>query len=208
MACVTTACLIHSISVKWGLKLQNALGVIKLFIVLIIVIAGWAALAGVTQLEEAPDNFTNAFAGTTSDANAIVAALYSVIWSFIGYSNANYALRETKNPVRTLKIAAPTALTAIAVIYMVSLRVTGSSILMLIFLPQFCNIAYFAGVPRAELLSSGSAVSANFFRNVMGGPAAQVLSAFVALSAFGNVLSVVFSQARIVQELGKPRRVQ
>ncbi|KAM3417993.1 hypothetical protein BST61_g6204 [Cercospora zeina] len=185
MACVTTACVIHATNVKLGLKLQNFLGFIKLLIVLIIVVAGWAALAGVTKLETKPDNFTNAFAGTTNDANAIVAALYSVIWSFIGYSNANYALRETKDPVRTLKIAAPTALTAISVIYM------------------FCNIAYFAGVPRDQLLTSGSAVSANFFRNVMGGPAARALSVFVALSAFGNVLSVVFSQARIVQELGR-----
>jgi amino acid transporter len=48
----------------------------------------------------------------------VVTALYNVIWSYIGYSNANYALSETKNPVRTLKIAAPTALISVAVIYM------------------------------------------------------------------------------------------
>lgn len=120
MACVTTACVIHGVSVKWGLRLQNFLGIIKLAIVMIIVIAGWCALAGVTQLEIAPDNFSNAFEGTTNDANSIVAALYSVIWSFIGYTNANYALRETKDPVKTLKVAAPSALGAISVIYMVS----------------------------------------------------------------------------------------
>lgn len=45
-------------------------------------------------------------------------ALYNVIWSYIGYSNANYALSETKNPIRTLKIAAPSALIAVSVIYM------------------------------------------------------------------------------------------
>ena len=48
MACVSTACLIHATSVRMGLKLQNALGLIKLLIVLMIVVAGWAALAGVT----------------------------------------------------------------------------------------------------------------------------------------------------------------
>lgn len=48
----------------------------------------------------------------------VVTALYNVIWSYIGYSNANYALSETKNPIRTLKIAAPAALTSVAVIYM------------------------------------------------------------------------------------------
>lgn len=34
------------------------------------------------------------------------------------YSNVNYALSETKNPVRTLKIAAPVALGSVAVMYM------------------------------------------------------------------------------------------
>lgn len=48
----------------------------------------------------------------------VVTALYNVIWSYIGYSNANYALSETRNPVRTLKIAAPTALIGVAIIYM------------------------------------------------------------------------------------------
>lgn len=45
-------------------------------------------------------------------------ALYNIIWSYIGYSNANYALSETKNPVRTLKIAGPLALSSVAVLYM------------------------------------------------------------------------------------------
>lgn len=47
-------------------------------------------------------------------------ALYNVIWSYIGYSNANYALAETKNPVKTLKIAAPAALAIVAVLYMLA----------------------------------------------------------------------------------------
>lgn len=48
----------------------------------------------------------------------MVTALYNVIWSYIGYSNANYALSETKNPVRTLKIAAPLALGLVSILYM------------------------------------------------------------------------------------------
>jgi amino acid transporter len=48
----------------------------------------------------------------------IVTALYNVIWSYIGYSNANYALSETKNPVRTIKRAAPAALILVSILYM------------------------------------------------------------------------------------------
>ncbi|KAF2718141.1 putative methionine permease [Polychaeton citri CBS 116435] len=184
LACITSAFLIHGLALKWGLRLQNLLGIIKLVIILIIVVSGWAALGGALKIEK-PHNFDNAFEGTTGSAYGVVTALYNVIWSYIGYSNANYALSETKNPVKTLKFAAPLALGSVSVLYML------------------CNIAYFAAVPKEEILSSGRILAASFFRNVFGKQAERALSVFVALSAFGNVLSVIFSQGRLVQELGR-----
>lgn len=89
LACITAAFLIHSVALKWGIHLQNFLGIIKLLVILVIVVAGWAALAGHVRVEQ-PHNFTNAFEGTTGSGYGIVMALYNVIWSFIGYSNANY----------------------------------------------------------------------------------------------------------------------
>ena len=65
------------------------------------------------------------------------------------------------------------------------------------------NIAYFAAVPRDDIINSGRILAASFFRNVMGEQAERALCVFVALSAFGNVMSVIFSQGRIVQELGR-----
>ncbi|KAK2752729.1 hypothetical protein FQN55_005858 [Onygenales sp. PD_40] len=184
LACITAAFLIHGLALKWGLRLQNFLGVIKLLVIIVIVVAGWAALGGALKIEK-PNNFENAFEGTTGSAYGVVTALYNVIWSFIGYSNANYALSETKNPVRTLKIAAPLALGIVSILYILA------------------NVAYFAAVPKEEILSSGRVLAASFFRNVFGPQAERALSVFVALSAFGNVLSVIFSQGRLVQELGR-----
>lgn len=184
LACITTAFLIHGLALKWGLRLQNLLGTIKLGIILLIVVCGWVALAGGLKIDK-PHNFDNAFKGTTGSAYGVVTALYNVIWSYIGYSNANYALSETKNPVKTLKLAAPLALGTVAVLYM------------------FVNIAYFAAVPAEEIVSSKRLIAASLFRNVLGPNAERALSVFVALSAFGNVLSVIFSQGRLVQELGR-----
>jgi amino acid transporter len=62
----------------------------------------------------------------------IVTALYNVIWSYIGYSNANYALSEAKDPVKVLKRAAPAALILVSILYMlvnVSLLLLSSAIL-------------------------------------------------------------------------------
>jgi amino acid transporter len=184
LACLTTAFLIHGTALKWGLRLQNFIGYVKVGIILLIIVTGWVALAGHLRIPK-PNNFSNAFEGTTGSAYGIVTSLYNITYSFIGYSNANYALSETKNPVRTLKIALPLAIGAITILYML------------------VNVAYFAGVPKEDILTSGRLVAANLFRNVMGEKAERALSVFIALSCFGNVLSVIFSQGRLVQELGR-----
>lgn len=61
---------------------------------------------------------------------------------------------------------------------------------------MFVNIAYFAAVSKEEILSSGQILAAVFFKNMFGKSAERAMSVFVALSAFGNVLSVLFSQGR------------
>lgn len=61
---------------------------------------------------------------------------------------------------------------------------------------MLANVAYFAAVPKQQMLDSGGVVAAAFFGNMFGKQAEKVISVFVALSAFGNVLSVIFSQGR------------
>jgi amino acid transporter len=61
---------------------------------------------------------------------------------------------------------------------------------------MFVNIAYFAAVPKEQMLDSGTLVAAAFFGNMFGKQAERAMSVLVALSAFGNVLSVIFSQGR------------
>lgn len=184
---ITFAFLLNGLHVKSGLYLANALGVFKVVIVLFISITGWVALGGGIKTKgfEATHNLTNAFEGTTPTGYGIVNALYNVIWSYVGYSNANYALGEIKNPVRVLKIAAPSALLIITVLYIL------------------VNIAYYAVVPAEEIRSSGRIVVASFFKYAFGESAEKAASVFVALSTLGNVLSVIFSQGRIVQQLGR-----
>ena len=89
LACLSTAFLVHALALKWGLRLVNLLGIVKLVIIVFIAITGWAALAGHTKIDP-PHNFRNAFEGTKGSGYSVVMALYNVIWSFIGYSNANY----------------------------------------------------------------------------------------------------------------------
>lgn len=43
LACITAAFLVHSFSVKWGLRLQNFLGIIKLLILILIIVSGFVS---------------------------------------------------------------------------------------------------------------------------------------------------------------------
>ncbi|KAI5962187.1 MUP1 [Candida pseudojiufengensis] len=187
VAIITFAFLINAINVKAGLFLANALGVFKIAIVLFISVTGWVALGGgiKTNNFQPTGNFHNAFSGPAPTGFGVVNALYNVIWSYVGYSNANYALGEIKNPHKVLRVAAPTAFIGLAIIYM------------------FVYIAYFAVVPKEEIASSGRIVAASFFKYAFGDTAEKAASVFVALSAWANVMSVIFSQGRIIQQLGR-----
>jgi len=121
VAVITFALLVHGIVPKWGIRFQNLLGIFKIAVLLVIIISGFVALGGhVKSGAPHPSNFKNAFAGTKSDANSFVNAMYNVIWSFIGYSNIFYALSEVKEPIKVVKRAAPLALVFVTILYMVS----------------------------------------------------------------------------------------
>ncbi|KAJ3709608.1 APC amino acid permease [Lentinula raphanica] len=190
--CLTFILLLHGLASKWGVRLQNSLAMFKLVILSAIALCGFLSLAGVPAFAvkseyERPNNFRwdNMWEGSRGDANALVTGLYNVIWSFVGYSTANYALSEVREPVRTIKRAAPIAMSAVTVVYI------------------SINIAYFAVVSKNDILGSKRIVAALFFRNLFGEKMERALSVFIALSTLGNLLSGQFSQGRVVQELGR-----
>lgn len=185
LACITATFLMNSFSVKWGLVVQDILGASKLLVIMAIVVCGWIALAGKFNISNT-HAFDHPFMATVSPSGyGISMALYNVIWSFLGYSNVNYALAETKDPVRALKISAPIALAAVSLLYLLA------------------NVAYFAVIPTEEMKTSGRILAAYFFKIIFGPQTERVVSAFVALSALGNVMSIVFAQGRLIQEFGK-----
>lgn len=78
-----------------------------------------------------------------------------------------------RDPARTLRIAGPLAIITVTAFYLL------------------CNIAYFAAASKEEITGSGRLVAALLFRNVWGPSTERILNVFIALSALGNVLSVV-----------------
>ncbi|KAL2212999.1 amino acid transporter [Sarocladium strictum] len=191
VVCVTFAVLLHSTFPKWGVRLFNVLGVFKVVILLVIIFAGFAALAGHRRVPD-PKNFENSFAIEEGEgyggggAYAYSNALLNVIYSYKGWENANYVVSELKNPRKTLAIATPIAIGGVTILYLLA------------------NVAYFAAIPKSDLATSEVLVAGLFFRNVFGNSAgARSLPVFVCLSNLGNVLAVSFAHARLNQELAK-----
>jgi len=65
------------------------------------------------------------------------------------------------------------------------------------------NVAYFAVVSKSDMLGGGTIPAALFFRNLYGPATERALSVVIALSMLGNILAILFTQGRVVQELGR-----
>lgn len=206
VATVSCLCYTHAKHPKIGLYLINIFGVMKMLMLAIVVLSGFAGgILGTRADREmlttrrmdplftdavpqstAQQNFSNIWAGSSTQPYDYATALLKIIYCFRGYSTANQVLSDVKNPVRTLKVAAPVALTLISLAYLA------------------INVAFFLVVDKDDLRSAGVVTAGIFFRNVFGpGIGARFLPMFVIISAAGNIAATSFVQARVNEELAK-----
>ncbi|KAB5558261.1 phosphatidylinositol 4-kinase-like protein [Coniochaeta sp. 2T2.1] len=197
VAAITVVCSIHSFTPRLGIWLSNGLGAFKLILLLLVVCTGFAALAGRTVVPS-PHNFSS-FHGpgsahraeedtlASSTAAGYALALLQVLYSYSGWENANYVLTEVRDAPRTLRKAAPIAVSAITLLYLLA------------------NIAYFAAMTKLDLADANVTVAAAFFKNVWGDSSfvTCALPVFIGLSALGNVFAQSFAMPRVKQELAK-----
>lgn len=205
---VSLLCYVHARFPRAGLRLINTLGVAKMAILVIVVVSGVAggimgvgadrentiiegrrvdlAMSGSGPSSSAQRNFSNIWEGTSTQPYDYATALLKVIYCFRGYSTANQVLSDVKDPVRTLKVAAPTALAFVSAAYLA------------------VNVAFFLVVDKDEFRSAGVVVAGTFFRKVFGdGLGEHVLPLFVVVSAAGNIAATSFAQARVNEELAR-----
>jgi amino acid transporter len=203
---ITLLCVIHARYQKLGLRIINILGVGKMLILVIVILSGLAgALMGVgastspltkrrlgslddefQPLSTAQLNFSNLFTGSSTQPYDYATALLKILYCFRGYSTANQVLSEVRNPIPTLRLAAPIALSLVSIGYILA------------------NISYFLVVSKEDFASSGVVIAGHFFKNIFGEVIGEnVLPLFIIISAFGNIAATSFAQARVNQELGK-----
>lgn len=83
--CLSFASGINGLYLTWGLRLQNALGILKLVAIMGVIVTGVFAHLGYFAIEsnvpETPDNWTNVWEGSRWGASEICLALYNVTTS-------------------------------------------------------------------------------------------------------------------------------
>ncbi|XP_042560129.1 b(0,+)-type amino acid transporter 1-like [Clupea harengus] len=177
-ATILLICLVNCLSVKLANYIQNFFTAAKLFIILIIVVAGMVLLAqGNTQ------NLTNTFEGATTSFGAIGLAFYNGLWAYDGWNQLNFITEELKNPYRNLPLAIIIGIPLVSVCYVL------------------VNVAYFSAMTATELLQS-PAVAVTFADRVLY-PVSWVVPLFVVFSTFGAANGSCFTAGRLTYVAGR-----
>ena len=88
--------------------------------------------------------------------------------------------------MKKLRVSATLALTVVAILY------------------TLANVAYFAAVPKAELKAAKEISASLLFKHVFGSSSASKgLNFLIALSSFGNLITVLLGDSRLIRECGR-----
>ncbi|KAI5262484.1 amino acid transporter [Aureobasidium subglaciale] len=182
IACYTLVTLLLIFHTKTSYRISNAIGIIKVLTLIFIALTGLVVLGGHTRVQDPTANFRNAFEGKAS-GYGLTNSLVKIIFSYAGYENAFNIVNEIQNPVKTIKRNASYSLIVVTILYLLA------------------NIAYFAAVPKLEIMESGTTVASLFFTHVFGhAKGAKAFNLLIALSAFGNLIAVQIGQSRLIRE--------
>lgn len=198
VALLTWITVVHGCFYKTGIFIQNALGWIKVALIIFTIFTGIFVVVFQPKSRAESETWSHLWEDSNWEWNTLSTAFFKVCYSYAGLSNVNNVLNEVKNPIRTVKYVGPVALLTACLMYVL------------------INVAYLSVVPLEEVRRSRELIAAIFFDRIGFGRA--FLPIAIALSAAGNVMVVTFSlvcpswlfgecwltmQARVNQEVAR-----
>ncbi|KAE9994399.1 hypothetical protein EG327_010839 [Venturia inaequalis] len=193
----TLACLVHTFSRRGGIWLGNLFALIKVLLLTLMVIVGICAWGGAFKTENyVSENLAvqNAFAKPATEPFGYVNAFLSVIFAWTGFDQPTYVLGEIATPRKKFPRGTSIGVAIVVVLYML------------------VNMAYMIVVPKELQLASKDGVASEFFKATLSHVGSgntdptrptRILSAFMAISSFGNIMVMTFVAARVKQEIAK-----
>lgn len=192
---LTIVALLHAISRRGGIVVNNCFAVLKICILLTIIIIGFTVRGGKNFNSEAPRPLGSSLkpGDTFSDASGALAsyttAFLYVMYTYSGFEQPFYVLNEVHRPRKYFARAVISALVILTVLFVL------------------VNIAYVCVIPIEFILDPRNAsldITSMFFELVFGKDTAKrVMWALVAFSILGNLIVMTFTATRVKQEIAK-----
>lgn len=189
---ILSAVLIHGFSVRRGIFIQNIFGGMKLVLIILMCGTGIYTLffyhpdlvQGQMSLPKDDLHFLTFQEDAVVSISSIAAAIISSFFCFAGWDSVHSVVSEVKNPSRTLKISGPVSLFVCFICYLL------------------VNLAYVNVLTFEEIKEAGPLIGSVLFTKILGPSlGSKVLSMTVALSAFSNILVVMYGISRMNQEV-------
>jgi amino acid transporter len=170
--CITILTFVNVRNVRWATRIQDVFTAAKLLALTAIIATGIVMMSmGRTEY------FENAFENTNTNVGTVSLAIYSGLFAYAGWNFLNFVTEEMVDPQRDMPRAIYISIPLVTIIYVLA------------------NVAYFAIVSPAEILTS-NAVAVIFGERAFG-MMAWIVPVFVSLSTFGGVNGLLFTSGRL-----------
>ncbi|PKY09271.1 amino acid transporter [Aspergillus campestris IBT 28561] len=175
---------LHLTRRDWSVRFMDYLGLLKVFILVLVILTGLIALCGfIPSVPDPTASFHRPFAGSSTDLYSYATALLKVFTTYQGWNNAAYVLDEVKDPRRTMPLAGILGVGLVGILYFLT------------------NISYFIVASPEEISNSGVKVVAVLLGKVFGSGAGRIAAALAALSTYGTLMTSSFTMARVARNL-------
>lgn len=179
------AVLIVTLLCVWAQKLGTRVAVVftsaKVIALLAITVLGVVQLARGKASESLTESL---FDGSSHSPSAYSLALYSGLWAFDGWDQANYVGGDMHNPQKNIP------------------RAIHSSMLIVTVLFLLANLSYFVVLDKT-IVSLSNTVALDFGRALFGPIGGTVFAFTVALSCFGALNGSFFTASRLIYAAGR-----
>ncbi|KAE8167918.1 amino acid/polyamine transporter I [Aspergillus tamarii] len=176
----------HICAKTWNVKLMNILASVKLLVLALIVVTGLGlVIFGSPNVAHPGASYERPFAGSSTDVSDYTVALFKVLATFQGWSNAMYVLGEVKDPRRTIKAAGFMGVGSVGILYVL------------------VNAVFFVAATPKELSETGITVVALFVGKVFGQQMQRFTAILAALSSLGNIMTASFSMSRVIRSFAQ-----
>ncbi|THH16345.1 hypothetical protein EW146_g4269 [Bondarzewia mesenterica] len=127
---------------------------------------------------------TNLFEGSSTSPSSYALALYSGLWAFDGWDQANYVGGEIKHPEKNIPRAIHSSMIIVTVLFLLA------------------NLSYFVVLDK-NTVGLSNTVALDFGRALFGPVGGSVFAAMVAFSCFGALNGSFFTSGRLIYAAGR-----